>query len=78
MVDPRPGSDQGITVGSWVKVYARTDRERLGRVVEDFGDTAGQRVDIGEHRIVDAARRWAVQLADGDLIFVDDSDVSAS
>ena len=32
------------------------DRERLGVVVEDFGDSAGQRVHIGQHHVVDACR----------------------
>ncbi len=78
MTDAQPGSGRGgrqIAVGSWVRVYPGTDRERLGRVVEDFGDTAGHRVQVGKHQIVDAARRWAVQLADGGLVFVDDGDL---
>ena len=68
-------ADDGIAVGVSVRVYPGTDRERLGVVVEDFGDTVGQRVHIGEHHIADAARRWAVQLGDGDLVFVDSSDL---
>jgi hypothetical protein len=59
-----------------VRVYPGTDRERLGVVVEDFGDAAGQGVDIGQHHIVDAARQWAVELHDGSLVFVDSSDVA--
>jgi hypothetical protein len=69
-------ADQSIAVGASVRVYPETNRERRGVVVEDFGDTAGQRVQIGEHHIVEAARRWAVRLVDGDLIFVDDSDLA--
>lgn len=68
-------ADTGIAVGTSVRVYPGTDRERL-EVVEDFGDSAGQQVDIGQHHIVDAARRWAVQLSDGSLIFVDSGDMS--
>jgi hypothetical protein len=52
------------------------DHERLGIVVEDFGDSAGQGVDVGEHHIVDAARRWAVELGDGSLVFVDSGDLA--
>ncbi len=74
---PGDGSaDNGIAVGVSVRVYPGTDRERLGVVVEDFGDSAGQRVQIGEHHIVDAARRWAVRLGDGSLVFVDSSDLA--
>jgi hypothetical protein len=65
-----------IAVGVSVRVYPGTDRERLGIVVEDFGDSAGQGVDVGEHHIVDAARRWAVELGDGSLVFVDSGDLA--
>jgi hypothetical protein len=40
-------------------------------VVEDFGDMAGHAVDIGENHIAGPARRWAVLLDSGDLVFVD-------
>ena len=40
-------------------------------MVEDFGDMAGHAVDIGESRIVGPARRWAVALDAGGLVFVD-------
>jgi hypothetical protein len=68
--------DNGIAVGVSVRVYPGTDRERTGVVVEDFGDSAGHRVHIGEHHIADAARRWAVQLSDGDLVFVNSSELA--
>jgi hypothetical protein len=54
-----------------VRVYPGTDAERHGRVVEDFGDIAGQGVEVGGWRIAEPARRWAVQLDSGDLVFVD-------
>jgi hypothetical protein len=69
-------ADNGIAVGVSVRVYPDTDRERLGVVVEDFGDAAGQHVHIGQHHIADAARRWAVQLGDGDLVFADSSELT--
>jgi hypothetical protein len=65
-----------IAVGVSVRVYPGTDRERPGVVVEDFGDSAGHSVHIGQHQIVDAARRWAVSLSDGSLVFVDSSDLA--
>ncbi|MCV7433359.1 hypothetical protein [Mycolicibacterium bacteremicum] len=66
--------DQGLAVDARVRVHAGTDDEAVGVIVDDFGDSAGQSVDIGEHHIVDAARRWAVLLDSGSLTFVD-SDV---
>jgi hypothetical protein len=64
-------------VDAAVRVYPGTPNEVYGFVIEDFGDISGQAVDIGDHHIVDAARRWAVRLADGSLVFVDDGDLAA-
>jgi hypothetical protein len=55
-----------------VRVYPGTDAESGGVVVEDFGEAAGQAVDVGGNHIADAARRWAVTLDAGTLMFVDD------
>jgi hypothetical protein len=68
--------DNGIAVGVSVRVYPDTDRERLGVVLEDFGESAGLSVDVGGHTIAGAARRWGVQLGDGDLVFVDSADLA--
>ena len=68
--------ERGIAVGVSVRVYPGTDRERLGVVVEDFGDSAGHGVQVGHEHIVDAARRWAVSLGDGSLVFVDTGDLA--
>ena len=70
-------SSQGVRVDAAVRVYPDTPQEVRGLIVEDFGGFSGQSVDIGEHHIVDAARRWAVRLADGSLVFVDDADVAS-
>jgi hypothetical protein len=70
-------SSNGVKVDAAVRVYPGTPQEVHGFVVEDFGGISGQSVDIGEHHIVDAARRWAVRLADGSLVFVDDEDVAS-
>jgi hypothetical protein len=65
------GEGQGeFAVDMPVCVYPGTDAEKHGVVVEDFGDSLGQTVDIGD-RIVAPARRWAVQLDTGELVFVD-------
>jgi hypothetical protein len=69
-------AEQAVQVDAAVRVYPGTSREMTGIVIEDFGDISGQAVDVGEHHIVDAARRWAVQVSDGTLAFVDDADIA--
>ena len=59
-----------LAVNMRVRVYSGTDAESPGVIVEDFGELAGQAVDIGGLHI-DPARRWAVQLDTGDLVFAD-------
>jgi hypothetical protein len=71
-----PGN-QSLSLGTAVRVYPGTAREVSGVIVEDFGDSAGQVVQVGGHHIVDAARRWAVRLDNGSLVFVDDNDITA-
>ena len=66
-----------IAVGSPVTVYPGTDGALHGVVVEDFGDLAGTAVEIAGERIVGPARRWAVTLDDGGLVFVDDDSIAA-
>jgi len=60
-----------------VRVYVDTDDEVSGVVVDDFGDAAGQAVEVLESRFVDPARRWAVLLDDGTLVFVDTHQLAA-
>ncbi|WP_396911144.1 hypothetical protein [Mycolicibacterium sp.] len=69
--------DTGLSVGDRALVRPGTAEEQAGVVVEDFGAEAGLPVDVGEHRIVDPSRRWAVSLDDGNLVFVDDADIVA-
>ncbi|MEX3646608.1 hypothetical protein [Mycolicibacterium porcinum] len=66
-----------LGVGDRARVHPGTSEEQTGVVVEDFGDDAGLPVDVGGHHIADAARRWAVSLDDGNLVFVDDTDIVA-
>jgi hypothetical protein len=54
-----------------VRVYPGTDAESRGVIVEDFGELAGQAVDIGGTHFGDPARRWAVVLDIGNLVFAD-------
>ena len=68
--------DSRVAVNVRVHVHPGTDGEARGTVVEDFGDLAGQAVDIGD-RIVGPARRWAVALDAGGLVFVDSDQLVA-
>lgn len=63
--------DAHLALDRRVRVYPGTDAESRGIVVDDFGETAGCPVDIGENHIADPARRWAVLLDTGDLVFAD-------
>ncbi|WP_155915823.1 MULTISPECIES: hypothetical protein [unclassified Mycolicibacterium] len=65
-----------IAVGSTVVVYPGTDDELHGSVVEDFADLAGTAVEVAGERFVEPARRWAVNLDDGGLVFVDDDSIA--
>ena len=69
--------DSRVAVKVRVRVYPGTDGEIRGTVVEDFGDLAGQVVDIGENHIVGPARRWAVALDAGGLVFADSDQLAA-
>ncbi len=69
--------DSPVAVNARVRVYPGTDGEVGGIVVEDFGDLAGHPVDIGETRVVGPARRWAVTLDAGGLVFVDSDQLAA-
>jgi hypothetical protein len=68
--------DSPVAVNARVRVYPGTDGEVSGTVVEDFGDLAGHAVNIGD-RIVGPARRWAVALDAGGLVFVDSHQLAA-
>lgn len=66
-----------IAVDSRVVVHPGSDHEMHGVVVEDFADLAGMAVEVADNRIVEAARRWAVSLDDGGLVFVDSDALAA-
>jgi hypothetical protein len=69
--------DRTVAVNVRVRVSPGTDGEIRGTVVEDFGELAGHAVDIGENHIVGPARRWAVALDAGGLVFVDSDQLVA-
>ena len=61
----------GVSITARVRVHPGTDEEVHGVVVDDFGDSVGIPVEIGDKRIAGPARRWAVMLDDDNLVFVD-------
>ena len=75
-VDTSGDADTGVAVGTRVRAYPGTDAEVHGVVIDDFAEAAGVAVDIGDHHIADAARRWAVQLDTGTLLFADDDQLA--
>ncbi len=64
-------TDGQLAVTMRVRVYPGTDAESRGVIVEDFGEMVAQPVDLGGQRFADPARRWAVALDTGNLVFVD-------
>ena len=66
-----------LEVDAPVVVFSGTDQQQGGVIVEDFGESAGHAVEIGGNRIVGPARRGAVKLNDGTLVFVDSEQISA-
>lgn len=76
-LDHHDVAPDAVAVGVRVRVYPGTDAEGGGVVVDDFGVMAGHAVRIGEQQLVRPARRWAVRLDDGGLVFVDSSDLTA-
>ena len=67
--------DSRVATNVRVRVDPGTDGEIRGTVVEDFGDMAGYAV--GENHIVGPARRWAVALDAGGLVFADNDQLAA-
>jgi hypothetical protein len=61
-----------------MRVRVKTDGPKGGSgvIVEDYGDQAGYSVDVGDQHIADAARRWAVLLDSGSLVFANDAHLS--
>ncbi|MGE2833149.1 hypothetical protein [Mycobacterium sp. SMC-4] len=75
--DPDSGLSAEFSIDQRVRVRPDTPDEKRGVIVEDFGADAGYPVEVGETRIVDPSRRWAVALDDGGLEFVDTDDLAA-
>jgi hypothetical protein len=63
-------------LGARVRVHAGTDAESLGVIVDDFGAMSGLYVRIGTNQLAVPARRWAVALDDGTLVFVDSDQIT--
>jgi hypothetical protein len=73
----KSGDTGGLAVDTPVLVYPETAEQQGGVIVEDFGPSAGQAVEVGSNRIAAAARRWAVRLNSGDLVFVNSDELRA-
>ena len=73
----RESARDPLEVNAPVIVFPGTDQQQGGVIVEDFGESAGHAVEIGGNQIVGAARRWAVTLNDGTLVFVDTGQLNA-
>ncbi len=59
-------------IGMVVVVDTGDGTTARGVIVDDFGDLAGTPVGIGTERVAQA-RRWAVDIDDGHIVFVDDA-----
>jgi hypothetical protein len=68
--------EAGFAVGRRVRVYPGRSDERLGVIVDDFGDSPGSAVIVGSTRIAEPGRRWAIALDDGGLVFADTADLA--
>ena len=69
-------SNDKFAVQMRVRVKIDGAKNGSGVIVEDYGDHAGYSVEVGDQHIVDAARRWAVLLDSGSLVFADDKHLS--
>jgi hypothetical protein len=69
-------NDAQQAVGARVWVHPETDAASLGVIVEDFGEISCLGVHIGTKQIAKPARRWAVVLDDGTLVFVDSHQIN--
>ena len=65
------GDNDELAVDMRVRVYPGTQTESRGVIIEDFGEMAGHGVDLGGQHFADPARRWAVRVDSGDLVFAD-------
>lgn len=74
--DREQGHDSELAVDVRVLVNQGTDTEAHGVIVEDFGEMTAVSVDIGPNHIADPARRWAVKLDEGTLLFADSEQLS--
>ncbi|WP_326547513.1 hypothetical protein QGN32_04840 [Mycolicibacterium sp. ND9-15] len=73
---PEQDHDSELAVEARVVVNRATDTEARGVIVEDFGEMTAVSVDIGSNHFADPARRWAVRLDEGTLLFADSDQLS--
>ena len=66
--------DKKTRLGVGCRVRTTDGSNTTGEIVEDFGSLAGAEVVVDAH-LTARARRWAVALDDGRMVFVDDDDI---
>jgi hypothetical protein len=64
--------DTRFSVGC--RIHTADGSNATGEIIEDFGSLAGTEVVVDAQHTA-RARRWAVALDDGRVIFVDDDDI---
>lgn len=69
-------NDAPLAVGARVRVHPGSDTESVGVIVEDFGEISCLGVHVETNQIAKPARRWAVVLDDGTLVFVDSHNIN--
>ena len=68
------GAEGETRFGVGCRVRMADGSNTTGEIVEDFGSLAGAEVVVDAH-LTARARRWAVALDDGRMVFVDDDDI---
>ena len=68
------GAEGETRFGVGCRVRIADGSNTTGEIVEDFGSLAGAEVVVDAH-LTARARRWAVALDDGRMVFVDDDDI---
>jgi hypothetical protein len=68
--------DQLLSVGSRVRVRTDADHQSRGVIADDYGEACGTPIELGPNSFIAPARRWAVILDDGTLVFADSHDIT--
>jgi hypothetical protein len=69
-------ADAQLAIGARVRVYPGTDAESLGVIIDDFGEMPVLGELVGDNKIANPPRRWAVGLDDDTLVFVNSDQIT--